>query len=112
MLLLFGRIYYVCKLGQFCTKALWTRNLENVSNIIKEAAAAGAKMVFLPEASDFITNASEVMKLTRPLDQNEFVLGVRERARASGVWISVGVHESVGQVYYMQWISAVLTIPI
>ena len=78
--------------GQFCTKPVLSKNLEAVSRIITDAAKAGAKMIFLPEASDFIANrADESASLTKPLAQNEFVQGVRARARESGVWISVGV---------------------
>ena len=70
-------------------------NLEAVSKIITDAAKAGAKMIFLPEASDFITKADEVASLTKPLAENEFVQGVRAKAKETGVWVSVGVHETV-----------------
>ena len=72
--------------------------------IITNAARAGAKMVFLPETSDFITRKSDVMSLTKPLDQNELVLGVKAKAKELGVWVSVGVHESVrrtNQVFFI-----------
>lgn len=73
-----------------------SKNLEAVSRIITDAANAGAKMVFLPEASDFIANrADEAASLTKPLSQSEFVQGVRTRAKETGVWVSVGVHETV-----------------
>jgi len=35
--------------------------------------------------------------LTRPLDQNEFVSGVKSKAKDLEVWVSVGVHEPVGE---------------
>ena len=85
----------VTTIGQFCTKAAFSKNLEAVSRIITEAAKVGAKMIFLPEASDFIARADEVASLTRPLAQNEFVQGVRTKAKETGVWVSVGVHETV-----------------
>jgi hypothetical protein len=82
--------------GQFCTKPVISKNLEAVSRIITDAAKAGAKMIFLPEASDFIANgADESASLTKPLAQSEFVQGVRARAKETGVWVSVGVHETV-----------------
>jgi predicted amidohydrolase len=82
--------------GQFCAKAVLSKNLEAVSGIITDAARAGAKMIFLPEASDFIANnADESASLTKPLPQNEFVQGVRAKAKETGVWVSVGVHETV-----------------
>jgi hypothetical protein len=81
--------------GQFCTKAVFSKNLEAVSGIITDAAKAGARMVFLPEASDFITKADEAAALIKPLAENEFVQGVRAKAKETGVWVSVGVHETV-----------------
>ena len=74
---------------------MFSKNLEAVSGIIADAAKAGAKMIFLPEASDFIAKADEVTSLTKPLAQNEFVQGVRAKAKETGVWVSVGVHETV-----------------
>ena len=71
------------------------KNLEAVSKIITDAAKAGAKMIFLPEASDFISKADEVASLTKPLADNVLVQGVRAKAREAGVWVSVGVHETV-----------------
>lgn len=81
--------------GQFRAIGVLSKNLESVSNIITNAVQAGAKMVFLPEASDFIAPSSEVMSLTKPLNESEFVLGIRAKAKDLGVWLSVGVHESV-----------------
>ena len=81
--------------GQFCAKAVLSKNLEAVSRIVTDAARAGAKMIFLPEASDFIASAGEIPSLTKPLAQNEFVLGLRAKAKETGVWVSVGVHETV-----------------
>ena len=81
--------------GQFCAKSVLSKNLEAVSRIVTDAARAGAKMIFLPEASDFIASAAEVPSLTKPLAQNELVQGLRAKAKETGVWVSVGVHEPV-----------------
>lgn len=52
-------------------------------------------MIFLPEASDFISrNAQEAKELTTALSTSEFIQGVQNEAAASGIWVSVGVHES------------------
>ena len=88
-------IHPIITTGQFCAKAVLSKNLEAVSRIVADAARAGAKMVFLPEASDFIAGADEVQSLTKPLAQNEFVQGLRAKAKETGVWVSVGVHETV-----------------
>lgn len=92
---IFSSVHTVTTTGQFCAKAVFGKNLEAVSRIIADAAKAGAKVIFLPEASDFIANADEVASLTKPLAQNEFVRGVRAKAKETGVWVSVGVHETV-----------------
>jgi len=88
-------LWTVTTIGQFCAKAVLSKNLEAVSRIIADAAKVGAKVIFLPEASDFLAGADEVASLTRPLAQNEFVQGVRTKAKETGVWVSVGVHETV-----------------
>lgn len=52
-------------------------------------------MIFLPEASDFISrNAKEAKDLTTSLNTSEFLGGVQKEAAASGIWVSVGVHET------------------
>jgi predicted amidohydrolase len=52
-------------------------------------------MIFLPEASDFITiNKEETLKLTTTLANSEFLLGLQDLAKKENVWVSVGVHES------------------
>lgn len=53
------------------------------------------QMLFLPEASDYIsTNASEMMNLAEPLD-GPTVIAYKEIARTNKLWMSVGVHEKV-----------------
>lgn len=52
-------------------------------------------MVFLPEASDFISkNKEETLQLTTSLNDSEFLLGLQEVAKKENVWVSVGVHEN------------------
>lgn len=80
--------------GQLCSKAVVEANLAQCRSIVRRAAAAGAKLVMLPEASDFIADAASVMKLTRPLGESPFVDGIKSAAKAGSVWVGVGVHES------------------
>lgn len=80
--------------AQICSSGNILRNLEICRNVIHNAAKAGAKCIFLPEASDFIAmNATESIALTHTKDCSEFVDGVREAARSSKVHVNVGVHE-------------------
>jgi predicted amidohydrolase len=85
---------------QLTSSASIPNNLSVCLSLLKRSAAAGAKAVFFPEASDFISSGSgsgppgeEVARLTRSRENEEFVRGLREGARNEGVWVSVGVHE-------------------
>lgn len=52
-------------------------------------------MIFLPEASDFISrNKEETLKLTTTLENSEFLSGLQETAKKENVWVSVGLHEN------------------
>ena len=68
-------------------------NLAIAQQLVRRAAMAGAKAVFLPEAADFIAPPASVPTLTRSRDNGAFVSGLCASARDLGVWISVGVHE-------------------
>jgi predicted amidohydrolase len=68
-------------------------NLAQAVSIVQRAAAAGAKAVFLPEATDFIAPARRVPELTRSHENKRFVEGIQAASREAHVWISVGVHE-------------------
>ncbi|KAH9820159.1 carbon-nitrogen hydrolase [Melampsora americana] len=52
-------------------------------------------MVFLPEASDFITHSSLYKSLTKSLKNSEFVNGICSTAKLNNCWVSIGVHEKV-----------------
>ncbi|WVO14023.1 hypothetical protein L204_101648 [Cryptococcus depauperatus] len=69
-------------------------NLRISENLIRRAVTAGAQACFLPEASDFIhPSKTESRKLSRPLEQHEYTVGLRKVAKELGILISVGVHE-------------------
>lgn len=52
-------------------------------------------MIFLPEASDFISkNKEETLGLTTTIEKSDFLLGLQETAKTTGIWVSVGIHES------------------
>lgn len=61
--------------------------------LIQRAAAAGAKAVFLPEASDFIAPATATPTLTRSPANAQFVRDLKDAAQAHRVFVSVGIHE-------------------
>ena len=79
--------------AQICSTPSIARNLGICRQVIKRAAHQGAKLVYLPEASDFIAPPTDVPSLSFPLHSNVFVDGIREEAKNSDVWVGVGVHE-------------------
>lgn len=68
-------------------------NLSASISIIRSAARAGAKAIFLPEATDFIAPTTAVAALTRSQDNINFVQGIQAAAKEASVWVSVGIHE-------------------
>ena len=67
----------------------------HVRNRILKAASAGAKVVFLPESSDFMSETrEETLHLTKDLASNIFVQGLKREAEDRRIWISAGVHET------------------
>lgn len=82
--------------AQICSRASIPSNLAVCASVIHRAALAGAKLILLPEASDFLAPQLEVARLSTPLDGSEFVDGIRHAARRDGVWVGVGVHEKGG----------------
>ncbi|CZR61123.1 probable carbon-nitrogen hydrolase [Phialocephala subalpina] len=71
-------------------------NLALCQVLVKKAVAAGAKALFLPEATDYIAlNAQESKSLALPMETSPFVLGLRKAAKESALAINVGIHVSM-----------------
>ncbi|KAL1955999.1 hypothetical protein VTO42DRAFT_7899 [Malbranchea cinnamomea] len=84
----------IAAVGQLCSTSSMAHNLAQCQVLVRKAVAAGAKALFLPEASDYIASSSEeTVSLARSVDKSEFVLGLQREARASGLPINVGIHE-------------------
>ncbi|KAK4452609.1 carbon-nitrogen hydrolase [Podospora aff. communis PSN243] len=80
--------------GQLTSTANVIHNLRQCQLLVKKAVRAGAKALFLPEASDYIASSSEEgATLVRPAQESAFVLGLQEEARREKLPIHVGVHE-------------------
>ncbi|OLL22421.1 putative hydrolase nit2 [Neolecta irregularis DAH-3] len=81
--------------GQFCAISRISANLLACKDIIEKASKAGAKVVFLPEASDFICTRGidESLQLVASNEHQLFVSGMREIARETMTSLSVGIHE-------------------
>lgn len=80
--------------GQLCSTNDPDQNALLACSIIRRAANLSAKVVMLPEGCDFIAEPEEILKLTKSLDESEFLTKVRKQAKESACWVSVGVHES------------------
>lgn len=86
--------------GQLCSTASLRENAASAGRLIRQASESGAKVLFLPEASDYIGgSAEETVSLAQNVDESEFMKGIRahlldipEDRRPE---ISVGVHEPV-----------------
>ncbi|XP_071784555.1 deaminated glutathione amidase-like [Asterias amurensis] len=71
-------------------------NFKQASHLIERAVKMGAKMVFLPEAVDYIASTKEKSKsMAEPLT-GQTVSNYAELAKRHQIWISLGgIHESV-----------------
>ncbi|KIV98836.1 uncharacterized protein PV09_09407 [Verruconis gallopava] len=80
--------------GQICSTADLHHNLRQCQSLVEKASAAGARALFLPEASDYIASSgSESVSLVLPVGRSPFVLGLQDAARRSKLAINVGIHE-------------------
>ncbi|KAH8778834.1 carbon-nitrogen hydrolase [Diaporthe sp. PMI_573] len=83
----------IAAIGQICSTSDTSHNLDQCLKVIKEAAQAGAKAIFFPEASDYIASSpQESLSLARPESESPFVLGLQAAAKEHGIHISAGVH--------------------
>ncbi|ORZ23726.1 carbon-nitrogen hydrolase [Lobosporangium transversale] len=81
--------------AQFCGGQSVSTNLNTCLRLMSQASEQAAKMIFFPEASDFLGNAGEeAIKLSHPLtDPGPFLEGVCAEAKQLGMWCSIGIHE-------------------
>ncbi|KAJ6577654.1 putative nitrilase-like protein [Mycena capillaripes] len=83
--------------AQMCSTDNVAHNLAMSIQLARDAAAAGAKALFLPEASDYIANDAHLgWELAEPLPTHTYTLGLQEVAKELEIFISVGIHERPG----------------
>ncbi|KAI1634678.1 carbon-nitrogen hydrolase [Biscogniauxia mediterranea] len=83
-------------IGQICSSNSMAHNLEQCVKLVGRAASAGAKVLFLPEASDYIaTSAAESLSLARPMSTSPFVTGLQSAAARHSIAVHVGIHVPV-----------------
>ncbi|CAH1170144.1 unnamed protein product [Phaedon cochleariae] len=89
-----------CKVAvcQFTASNNKSENLTVVQKLVNDAVSKDAKMVFLPEATDYIaTNKTEAKSLAEPLD-GPLVSEYKKIAKQNKVWLSLGgLHEKIDE---------------
>ncbi|XP_019764872.1 nitrilase and fragile histidine triad fusion protein NitFhit [Dendroctonus ponderosae] len=80
----------IVSVAQFTATNDKNANLQTVSRLVQNASSQGAKMVFLPEACDYISrNKDELIALSEPLD-GPLMTAYKTLARSFNVWLSIG----------------------
>ncbi|KAJ2698565.1 Carbon-nitrogen hydrolase [Coemansia spiralis] len=83
----------IAAVAQFCAQGDMAKNLQTCVQLIGGAARRGARMVFLPEASDFIAdNRAQPAQLAQDLD-GDFIKTIQQAAKDNNIWVSVGIHD-------------------
>ncbi len=78
-------------LVQLRTPATQAAALAQAEPLVRKAAAAGAKLIATPEATNILQrDRSKLFESVRPLEEDECVAGLRALARELGVWILIG----------------------
>ncbi|KAI8886151.1 nitrilase-like protein [Backusella circina FSU 941] len=87
----------IAAVGQFCATSAVHLNKQICKDLVHQASKHGAKMIFLPEASDFISqNKQETLHLTKN-SSHDFLIHLQHTAQAHSMWISVGLHEQADE---------------
>ncbi|KAI8684550.1 CN hydrolase domain-containing protein [Fusarium keratoplasticum] len=83
----------IAAVGQICSTASVKGNLEQCVRLVAKAARGGAKVLFLPEASDYIAPDGQTsLELAEPQQTSPFVKGLQDAAREHSVAVHVGIH--------------------
>ncbi|KAF7853099.1 uncharacterized protein EAF02_012042 [Botrytis sinoallii] len=85
----------IIAIGQLCSTADIQQNLLTCQKLAKEASEQGAKALFLPEATDYITTPGSPptsLPLALPMATSPFVLGLQSSAKEYSLAINVGIH--------------------
>ncbi|XP_041970157.1 nitrilase and fragile histidine triad fusion protein NitFhit isoform X2 [Aricia agestis] len=82
----------VCQMTSVADKI---KNLEVVTNLIRDAAKENVQMIFFPEACDFICdNRKDIVRSAEPILTGNTVKAYKELAIQNNVWLSMGgLHE-------------------
>lgn len=85
--------------GQLCSSSSLKENGLRAAALIRKAVAQNARVIFLPEASDYIaSNAAHSKALVTPYETSPFIEAIRETLKelhSAGkfIQVAVGIHE-------------------
>ncbi|KAJ5899124.1 hypothetical protein N7495_003868, partial [Penicillium taxi] len=80
--------------GQICSTASISNNLIQCLTLVRKTAAAGAKVLFLPEAADYIASSpDESIALAQSPEREKFLSALQDAAKLEKIHINVGIHE-------------------
>ncbi|KAF6008635.1 hypothetical protein HII13_003768 [Brettanomyces bruxellensis] len=85
--------------GQLCASSCLKENGLKAAKLIARASKMGCKVLFLPEASDYIAkNAAHSIKMTQPVEKSPFMFEVVEQLKRlnalnKSLYVAVGIHE-------------------
>ncbi|KAG7810922.1 hypothetical protein KL921_002550 [Ogataea angusta] len=85
--------------GQLCASNVLKDNAAAAINLITKAASLRCKVLFLPEASDYIArNAQQSKEIVKSVSDSPFVLAIQKKlqelhAAGNSLSVSVGIHE-------------------
>ncbi|POR38171.1 Putative hydrolase nit2, partial [Tolypocladium paradoxum] len=86
----------VAAVGQICATGSVKANLDQCVRLVGKAAVGGAKILFLPEASDYIApDAQASLHLALPQSTSPFVVGLRAAAKQHAIAVHVGIHQPI-----------------
>lgn len=89
----------IVAVGQLCSDSNMASNAIKASKLIVQAASLGAKLIVLPEASDYIAKDSTHSKtIVKSVEESPFISGILETIKKLGcIDVAVGVHEPSGE---------------
>ncbi|KAJ2471105.1 Carbon-nitrogen hydrolase [Coemansia sp. RSA 2322] len=83
----------VAAVAQFCAQGDMQKNLQTCVELIYTASKRGARMLFLPESSDFISETrAQPAQQAQGLD-GPFMKEIQLAAKNNNIWVSIGIHE-------------------
>jgi len=78
-------------LVQTCTPATHEAALAHVSELVREAAGQGARLIITPEGTNILQKQRELLlPVLKTVDEDPVVLGLRALALKLGVWLDIG----------------------